>query len=224
VVKKLRAPFTDDCWHWAAVLALQRLGVVAVYTFVGETVTRAVCQVLVMMCSLVVHVGGRPFAQPLVQHVQTALLGLLVLIALLNAPLAALQTSAFAPLPSSPMHGIIDQVRTAEAVLLVAPGIAFAAVVVVGLWLERAAVVRGAAALACGAMQLCTAPCRFVVRKASGAARGQKQQLNAPLLSSVEEEEEPVVHGEEGAAAGADKNPKLVGNARGLRLAFTSHA
>ena len=93
------------------------------YTFVGETATRALCQVLVMMCFLMVHIESRPFAQPAVQHVQTALLGLLVLIALLNAPLATLQTSAFAPAPSSPMHGITDQVRTVEAVLLVAPGV-----------------------------------------------------------------------------------------------------
>ena len=30
VAAKLRAPFADGCWHWAAVLALQRLAVVAV--------------------------------------------------------------------------------------------------------------------------------------------------------------------------------------------------
>ena len=30
VAAKLRVPFADGCWHWAAVLALQRLAVVAV--------------------------------------------------------------------------------------------------------------------------------------------------------------------------------------------------
>ena len=30
VAAKLRAPFADGCWHWAAVLALQRLAVIAV--------------------------------------------------------------------------------------------------------------------------------------------------------------------------------------------------
>ena len=50
----------------------------------GETVTRAVCQLFVVVCFLVLHVGSRPFEQkmPAVQHVQTALLSALCLIAM----------------------------------------------------------------------------------------------------------------------------------------------
>ena len=52
------------------------------YTFVGETVTRAVCQLFVMVCFAMLHTWSRPFAQPAVQHVQTALLSALCLIAM----------------------------------------------------------------------------------------------------------------------------------------------
>ena len=48
----------------------------------GETVTRAVCQLFVMVCFAMLHVGSRPFSQPAVQHVQTALLSALCLIAM----------------------------------------------------------------------------------------------------------------------------------------------
>ena len=60
------------------------------YTFVGETVTRAVCQLFVMVCFLVLHVGSRPFMQkmPAVQHAQTALLSALCLIAMYVRSLA----------------------------------------------------------------------------------------------------------------------------------------
>ena len=54
----------------------------------GETVTRTVCQLFVMGCFLVLHVGSRPFAQPAVQHVQTALLSALCLIAMYVRSLA----------------------------------------------------------------------------------------------------------------------------------------
>ena len=159
----------------------------------------------------------------------------------LNAPLAALQTSAFTPAPSSPMGGIGGRIRTAEAVLLMAPGIALGAAVAAGLWLERAAVARGAAALARGAVAwVCAAAsCLWAGRRGGGSQeqqqqqqQRQRQQLGTPLLGSaaVGEEEE----GEDAAAvvavtaaaagaAGQKNNPKLVGNARGLRLAFTSH-
>jgi hypothetical protein len=57
---------------------------------VGETVTRAVCQLFVMGCFLMLHIGGRPFEQkmPAVQHVQTALLSALCLIAMYVRSLA----------------------------------------------------------------------------------------------------------------------------------------
>ena len=145
----------------------------------------------------------------------------------LNAPLAALQTSAVAPAPSSPMVGIGGRMRTAEAVLLMAPGIALGAAVAAGLWLERAAVARGAVACVCAA-----ASCRWAGRRGGGGQQQQqqqqqqRQQLGTPLLGSAaagEEEEGEGAAAVVAGAAGQKKNPKLVGNARGLRLAFTSH-
>ena len=145
----------------------------------------------------------------------------------LNAPLAALQTSAFTPAPSSPMSGIGGRMRTAEAVLLMAPGIALGAAVAAGLWLERAAVARGAVACVCAA-----ASCRWAGRRGGGGQQQQqqqqqqRQQLGTPLLDSAaagEEEEGEGAAAVVAGAAGQKKNPKLVGNARGLRLAFTSH-
>ena len=156
----------------------------------------------------------------------------------LNAPLAALQTSAFTPAPSSPMDGIGGRMRKAEAVLLMVPGIALGAAVAAGLWLERAAVARGAAALARGAVAwVCAAAsCLWAGRRGGGGQeqqqQQQQQQLGTPLLGSVavgaeeEVEEAAAVVAVTAAAAGAagqKNNPKLVGNARGLRLAFTSH-
>jgi hypothetical protein len=138
LVAKLQAPFVGGCWHWAAMLALQRLVVVGVYTFVGETVSRAVSQVLVMGCSLMLHTASRPFVHPASQHVQTALLVTLTLVAVINAPLATLQTSAVEPLPLSPMHGIADQLKVAEAVLLVFPGALFVLMVLAATCLEVA--------------------------------------------------------------------------------------
>ena len=131
--------------------------------------------------------------------------------------------------------------QTAEAVLLVAPGIALGAAVAAGLWLERAAVARGAAAQARGAVAwVCAAAsCLWAGRRGCGGQeqqqqqqqRRQRQQLGTPLLGSgaageeEEGEEAAAVVAVTAAAAGAagQKNPKLVGNARGLRLAFTSH-
>jgi hypothetical protein len=146
----------------------------------------------------------------------------------LNAPKATLQTSAVAPAPSSPMVGIGGRMRTAEAVLLMAPGIALGAAVAAGLWLERAAVARGAVAWVCAA-----ASCRWAGRRGGGGQQQQqqqqqrRQQLGTPLLGSAaagEEEEGEGAAAVVAGAAGQKKNPKLVGNARGLRLAFTSHA
>ena len=158
----------------------------------------------------------------------------------LNAPKATLQTSAVAPAASSPMVGIGGRMQAAEALLLMAPGVALGAAVAAGLWLERTAVARGAAALARGAVAwVCAAAsCRWAGRRGGGGQQQQQQQqrqrwqeLGTPLLGSaaVGEEEE----GEEAAAvvavtaaaasAAGQNNPKLVGNARGLRLAFTSH-
>ena len=56
----------------------------------GETVTRAVCQLFVIVCFIMLHIGGRPFEQkmPVVQHVQTALLSALCLIAMYVRSLA----------------------------------------------------------------------------------------------------------------------------------------
>ena len=156
---------------------------------------------------------------------------LLVQFTRLNAPLASLQTSAVAPAPSSPMSGIGGRMRTAEAVLLMAPGIALGAAVAAGLWLERAAVARGAVAWVCAA-----ASCRWAGRRGGGGQQQQqqlqqqqqrRQQLGTPLLGSAaagEEEEGEGAAAVVAGAAGQKKNPKLVGNARGLRLAFTSHA
>jgi hypothetical protein len=184
VVKKLRAPFVDDCWHWAAVLALQRLVVVAVYSFVVETASRALCQAFVMVCFLVLHVGSRPFVQPAVQLAQTALLGTLVLVALLNAPLAMLQTGAFALPSSNPAGAFQQQLKLVEAILLVVPGASFAAAVLFGLW---AAVAHSAARLLRCVVWLCTAPCRSTKRKANGARGGQEQPFGTPLLNPMEE-------------------------------------
>ena len=137
------------------------------------------------------------------------------------------------------MVGIGGRMQAAEALLLMAPGVALGAAVAAGLWLERTAVARGAAALARGAVAgVCAAAsCRWAERRGGGGQKQQEQQrqrwqeLGTPLLGSaaVGEEEE----GEEAAAVVAvtaaaagvagQNNPKLVGNARGLRLAFTSH-
>ena len=124
------------------------------------------------------------------------------------------------------MVGIGGRMRTAEAVLLMAPGIALGAAVAAGLWLERAAVARGAVACVCAA-----ASCRWAGRRGGGGQQQQqqqqqRQQLGTPLLGSVaagEEEEGEGAAAVVAGAAGQKKNPKLVGNARGLRLAFTSH-
>ena len=135
VARKLQAPFVGGCWHWAAVLALQRLVVVALYAFVNEAADRAVCQTFVMVCFAMLHVGSRPFVQPAVQHVQTALLSVLVLIAGLNAPLAILQTGAFTGITATsanPVYSIKGRLQTAEAVLLVVPGALSAVAALVG--------------------------------------------------------------------------------------------
>ena len=155
----------------------------------------------------------------------------------LNAPKATLQTSAVAPAASSPMVGIGGRMQAAEALLLMAPGVALGAAVAAGLWLERTAVARGAAALARGAVAwVCAAAsCLWAGRRGGGGQeqqqQQQQQQLGTPLLGSVavgaeeEVEEAAAVVAVTAAAASAagQNNPKLVGNARGLRLAFTSH-
>ena len=46
VATKLRAPFTDGCWNWAAVLALQRLAVVKMKRHPYRTQSLASCFVL----------------------------------------------------------------------------------------------------------------------------------------------------------------------------------
>ena len=89
-VAKLQAPYTDGCWHWAAVLALHRVVVVAAYSLVPEITSRTVLQVIVSMFFLVLHTAARPFTNHILHHVQTALLSLLVVIALLNAPIATI--------------------------------------------------------------------------------------------------------------------------------------
>ena len=192
VATKMRAPFVCDCWHWAAVLALQRLVVVAVYAFVSETASRSVCQAFVMLCFLVLHTGCRPFAQPVVQHVQTALLIVLTLVAVLNVPLAVLQTGAFATISSNPMDGIADRLNAAEAVLLVAPGALLAAAAFICMWLERtelaAALARNTVWFARSVVCFCPLPCCKCRRQT--VVTGQQRQLGTPLLNPAGDEGE----------------------------------
>jgi hypothetical protein len=225
VVKKLRAPFVGGCWHWAAVLALQRLVTVAVYAFVRETASRALFQVLVAGMFLVLHIGSRPFTHAAVHHVQTALLVVLALVAVLNAPLASLQTGAFATLSSNPMDGIKYQLKAAEAVLLLAPGALFVTAALIGMWLERAmlvaALARNIVWFMRSTMWLCTMPCRGRAGRRTAWA-GDQNELNMPLLNPTGDGDAHA--GVTARESGGNRiNSKLITNDRGIRLAFTSH-
>jgi hypothetical protein len=64
IAKKLRAPYRDGCEHWEAVLALHRLIVVILFSFVGSSnsIVGAVLQTVVCTIALAVHLGYRPFS------------------------------------------------------------------------------------------------------------------------------------------------------------------
>ena len=121
VVTTLRAPFRDGCAHWEAVLALHRLVVVAVYSFVSssDSAVAAVLQALVCCVALVVHVAARPYRETSTNRVQTALLSFLVVVALLNVPQAAIDTNAATQ--TATMARLVGRLQGAEAALLLAP-------------------------------------------------------------------------------------------------------
>jgi hypothetical protein len=131
---RLRVPFKARYWHWGAVLALQRLCCVAVYTLTHEAATRAVLQVLLAALFLNLHVYSRPFVRAAAQRVQTALLSLLVCIATVNVPVAVMQAAAFTPQASTPMAGLLDRLSDAYVMLLALPAAAATAAMLPLLW------------------------------------------------------------------------------------------
>jgi hypothetical protein len=119
----LTAPYRDDCGHWEAVLALQRLVMVALHSFVTKTAVGAgaLLQVVVCVVALAVHLLWQPFATCNGNRAQTVLLLSLVAVALLNVPQALLDSNAEAI--SSTMQDLLRQARVIEAVLILTPGI-----------------------------------------------------------------------------------------------------
>ena len=105
--------------------------------------------------------NGRPPASGSISgpKMSASVLSLLVVIALLNAPIAMIQTGAFAVLSSNPADAVVHQLVLAEAVLLLIPAVVCVVAVVAGAWLRRRAIcavlARGAALVGRCARRAC---------------------------------------------------------------------
>jgi hypothetical protein len=195
VSQKMRAPYLHGCGHWEAAQALHRLVVVVVYTFANDvdSTISAVLQTLVCLIALVVHLSYRPFTKASGNRAQTALLLLLVVVALLNVPQAMMDTNAVVASPYA--TSLLHRLREAEAVLLLVPVAVVGAGLLALAWRDRRKHAQRATAV-CRALARCPgAVARAVVRCPADAA-DEESPLNEPLLGTHQ----------------------LVSNSRGLRL------
>jgi hypothetical protein len=157
----LRAPYRADCGYWEAVLALHRLSVVAVHSFVANSADGALLQVFLCLVAFVLHSLWHPFEADSSNRSQAVLLCSLVVVALLNVPQAVFDSNTEAV--SATMQRRLEQMAGMEEVLILAPscvvGVSFVALV----WRRRREIARAAAAdIAVGIVALrkciCAAP------------------------------------------------------------------
>jgi hypothetical protein len=172
VSQKMRAPYLNGLGHWEAVQALHRLVLVVVYTFANDvdSTIAAVLQTLVCLTALVVHLSYRPFTEASGNRTQTALLSLLVVVALLNVPQAMLDTNAVAASPYA--TSLVHRFREAEAILLMVPAAVVGAAMLALAWRERRKLAQKATAV-CMALARCPGPADAV---------DEESQLEEPLL------------------------------------------
>jgi hypothetical protein len=126
---QLQTPYARKYGHWEAVLALHRLVIVVVQTFTTNSAIAALLQVLICLIALVVHLLHHPFLIGATNHLQTALLGSLVVVALLNVPQAIMAANA-TPESIRTQHQI-SQFGSAASVVLMLPAFACAGLGVV---------------------------------------------------------------------------------------------
>jgi hypothetical protein len=182
LVDRLRAPYREGCEHWEAVLALHRLAVVVAHSFtVGSAAATAVLQTLLCGVALAVHLAWKPFRDANANRAQTALLSSLVVVAQLNVPQAAIDTNALAE--SDKMKWLLDQLKSGEAALLLAPAVLVGAALLVLAWRKRRALARQAAA-GCAALARCPCALWACACGKSAAAAGAADE-EAPLTEAL---------------------------------------
>ena len=120
-MEQMKAPYDSKHEYWEAVLALQRLAIVVVQTFSANSALAAVLQVVVCVIALTVHISYRPFRIAATNHVQTALLGSLVVVVLLNVPHQIIAMNATSE--SAQARLLIGQLESAENVVLMLPAL-----------------------------------------------------------------------------------------------------
>jgi hypothetical protein len=215
----LSAPFKEGCAYWEAVLALHRLCAVTAHSFIVNSATLALLQVLVSMTALACHLLCQPFRAASANRTQTALLSLLVVVALINVPQAVLDTNAQSA--STTMLAHIAHLRDAGAVLLFAPACVLGTALVVRIWQQRQQVALAFAAtgtalsmsgFSSGSVEEGAAGCvSFACALCSGCRQARAEE---PLG-------EPLVAYDCGGEEGADgRDAAVIENSRGLRLTF----
>jgi hypothetical protein len=115
----LCSPYRAEASYWSSVLLLQRLALIAVNTFLVVPNTRQISLLVVLTGFVLVHVYRQPFRRAASNFYATLCATLLVVIGVLNLPVAALATGAYQP--NDTMQKAFRNALIAEAVLLPVP-------------------------------------------------------------------------------------------------------
>jgi len=113
-------PFRSTCWHWAAVLVLQRTGITMAVSLATVPVYGAIAATLVAMVSLVLHILVRPYHDAGTNRLQTLACVCLLCICLLRCVLTAIQSTGV-PVHSVELAGIVSRGHEGIHVAIVLP-------------------------------------------------------------------------------------------------------
>jgi hypothetical protein len=111
-------PFVAEHWHFAAVLALQRLSTVTCRTFAREAVEASLAVTMVSMCFLGFQMLARPYRVEWINALQLCASFCLVLLSILETVFSAFNSAAFT-IEDSPLNAFGHRVSYFMAALLI---------------------------------------------------------------------------------------------------------
>jgi hypothetical protein len=120
VKKSTRGPFVDRCWHWMAVLILQRLLMVAVSVFVNMDVAVSLGMMIISLWFLMFQLLARPYKIEWVNTLQTVASACLLGLTILNSTAGVFLSVGFDPV-GTPLEQIQQESEILMLLLLVVP-------------------------------------------------------------------------------------------------------